>query len=172
MPETMATIPFDTPRYLEPEHLYGDDEGHVYLYGEERVPICADKPTRTRGQIAVMLAMNGFNVYHVADMRYVNCDIDGDPVEFSPQQFGYWEDASDDGGLPIVGIMQRDPDTGEDSPIGDPGFYDATWHLAQQVDKVRREMRVAHDVSYHFSLAERLLYIPAYRLRETFRPRG
>lgn len=170
-PETMGTIPIDTPRFVEPQNIYIDDENHAYVYPRERLPAYADKPAAQYGQVAIMLVMLGMELRHVADTRYTISDMDDDDEPTSPQHFNYWDEDYEDG-APVVAIMTRDPDTQDDIPIGDPDFFDATRHLAMLVDAARskfdRETTESRE-PYRFTWTDRAIHIPLLRLRETFR---
>lgn len=173
-PETMGTIPIDTPRFVSPQNIYVDDNNYAYVYPPERLPANADKPASMYGQVAIMLVMLGMELHHVADTRYTVAVDKASDESASPQDFNYW-DQDYEGGAPVVAFMTRDPDTKEDIAIGDPEFFDAARHLAHLVDIARDELERDSPSSqepYHFTWQERAFQIPLLRLRETFRRQG
>ncbi|MGB4762382.1 MAG: hypothetical protein WBP12_03430, partial [Candidatus Saccharimonas sp.] len=138
-PETVGTMPIETPRYVEARYIHVDAENRAAMYGPERLQPDSRRVSLEQGRVAVMFVFSelGLDSGIVADFRHT---MAGDNAEVNPQNFNYWDEDTPDM-VPIVASIATDPETGSPETTGDPRFYSATRHLASLVDTARRELQ-------------------------------
>lgn len=171
-PETVTSIPIETPRFVLPRNIYVDDENRAAMYGPERLQPDSRRASLEQGRVAVMSVFSelGLDSGIVADFRYMitqDDDISAEPV--NPQNFSYW-DRETPGMVPIVARISNDPETGLPETTGDPRFFSATKHLAMLVDDARRALQPPSTPAkpYKFTRRDRL-HIGIIRIKEVFR---
>ncbi len=171
-PETVGTIPLETPRFVAPRNIYVDAQNRAAMYGPERLQPNSRQVSLEQGRVAVMAVFSelGLDSGIVADFRYMtSLDDDTSDTPINPQSFGYWDDETPDM-LPIVARISTDPDTAIHEVTGDPRFFSATRHLAMLVDTARRALRppVIPPKPYEFTSSDRV-HIGILRIKKAFR---
>lgn len=171
-PETVASMPIETPRFVLPRNIYVDEENRAAMYGPERLQPDSRRVSLEQGRVAVMAVFSelGLDSGIVADFRYmITTDDDASAEPVNPQSFNYWDDETP-GMVPIVARISNDPDTGLPETTGNPRFFSATRHLAMLVDDARHSLQSQSTPTqpYVFTHRDRI-HIGIIRIKEAFR---
>lgn len=156
-PETVGTMPIQTPRYVEPRSIYVDAKNRAAMYRFERFTPHSRQASLKRGQIAVMMALSELECDSgiVADFRYMMDEENEPPV--NQQNFELWDEELEDM-IPVVASVSTDPETGLPSITGDPRFCGEARYLASLVDEDRSQLmpRAEQAQPIAFTLRDKL----------------